>query len=162
MQDRSCINVGLGKIKVVRPPAVLSSIGVGSCIVLCLYHKQTGTAGMAHIMLPSKDNNRIEADKPAKYAELALENLLAEFSRLGIKNYRSLSAKIVGGAQLFMFKQVPNIGERNIKAIKKALRKCGIRIIGSDVGGNCGRSVWFYAESGKVIVRSKLSEPFEI
>ena len=148
-------NVGLGKIAIVRSPHVLVSVGVGSCVILCLYHEQSGTAGMAHIMLGRTNSSRTDPDKPAKFAELAVDNLLKEFARKGIKEPSSLQAKIVGGAQLFIFKQVPNIGDANVEAVKEALDKYGIPIVASDVGGTASRSVWFYAETGKVIVRSR-------
>jgi len=148
-------NVGLGKIAVVRAPHVLVSIGVGSCVILCLYHENSKTAGMAHIMLGCTNSSRTDPDKPAKFAELAVENLLKEFAKRGIREPSSLWAKIVGGAQLFVFKQVPNIGDINVEAAKEALDKYGISIMASDVGGTASRSVWFYAETGRVIVKSR-------
>ena len=152
------INVGLGKIAIAQPPDVLTSIGIGSCVVLCLYYDETHTAGMAHIMLPGGDENHSNAEMPAKYADTAVENLLSEFHKKNIRDVRKIKAKIIGGAQLFRFKQVPNIGEKNIEAVRKALRRRGIRITGEDVGGNFGRSVWFFADSGKVVIKSREGE----
>jgi len=156
------INVGIGKIAFANPPKVLVSIGVGSCIVLCLYHKPTKTAGMAHIMLPGTGDEKDDLDKPAKYVKNAINYMIKKFNKMGIKNLNSIKAKLVGGAQLFVFKQVPNIGVRNIKETKEQLRKYGIRIMGSEVGGNCGRSVWFYSDTGKVVVKSRLTHQSEL
>ncbi len=160
-KTENSINVGLGQIAIAKPPQVLVSIGVGSCVVVCIYDARTKTAGMAHIMLPGRNETHPPArssEMPAKYADSAIENLLREFRKMKITDFKSLSIRIVGGAQLFKFKQVPNIGEKNIRAIREALRKRGLRITAEEVGGNVGRSVWFIADSGKIIVRSKLGE----
>ncbi|RKZ28927.1 chemotaxis protein CheD [bacterium] len=162
IDDRNQISVGLGRIELTKPPGVLVSIGIGSCIALCLYHPITKTAGMAHIMLPEESEKLVSPDKPAKYAELGVKNILKKFAERGIKNPRSLVAKIVGGAQLFIFKQVPNVGERNIRAVKKILNEYNIPIVGESVGGDFGRSVWFFAETGKVLIRSKFRNIIEI
>ncbi len=160
--EKNHINVGLGQIALTQPPGVLVSIGIGSCIALCLYHRMTKTAGMAHIMLPESNERFASLDKPAKYANPAVENLLKEFYRRGIKNHQSLVATIVGGAQLFIFKQVPNIGAKNIETVKKALEEHRIPLKKEAVGGNYGRSLWFYSDTGKVLIRSKFKEMMEI
>ena len=162
IDERNHIDVGLGKIFLTNPPGVLVSIGIGSCVVLCLYHRATKTAGMAHIMLPESNERFILFDRPAKYAEPAVENLLERFSKMGIRNHHSLTAKIIGGAQLFLFKQVPNIGAKNIEVVKKALEEHRIPLKSESVGGNYGRSVWFFSDTGKVLVRNKLREIIEI
>jgi len=158
----NCINVGLGKIAIAHAPDVLTSIGVGSCVILCLYHETTHTGGLAHIMLPYNDGNRAAPEMPAKFVGLAIENLLNEFHKKGIKNPHELIAKIIGGAQLFIFKQVQNIGERNVDTVILELKNRGIRVIASDIGGTSGRSLWFYPDTGKVVIRSKMSEIKEI
>ena len=47
-----------------------------------------------------------------------------------------------------------NIGERNIAAVKQALRKESIPIIAEDTGLNYGRTVFFYPETGIMEVRA--------
>jgi len=156
------INVGLGTIAVAQPPTILTSIGIGSCVALCIYHEESQTAALAHIMIPHTDNRRPDPKKPAKFADTAVENILKQLARKGIKDTSTLKAKLVGGAQLFHYQQVPNIGAKNVRATREALRKKNIRVIASLTGGNFGRSVWFDPESGKVTVRSKLMETKEI
>lgn len=46
------IIVSMGRYAIAYPPATLGCVGLGSCIGLVLYDKNTGMAGMAHIMLP--------------------------------------------------------------------------------------------------------------
>jgi chemotaxis protein CheD len=46
------------------------------------------------------------------------------------------------------------MGERNIVAVRSALRAAGIPITAEAVGGERGRSVRFFANDGRVEVRS--------
>ncbi|RKZ33175.1 chemotaxis protein CheD [bacterium] len=161
MSEKNNKNVSLGKIVIAQAPAVLITAGIGSCVMLCLYHPDTKTGGAAHIMLPHQNDRPLDKSKPAKYADVGTENILNKFKRRGIE-LETLKAKLVGGAQLFHYYQVPNIGEQNIRTIKKILREHKIPIVGYAVGGHSGRSVWFYCEDGKVIVRSRFNEKLEI
>ena len=47
-----------------------------------------------------------------------------------------------------------NIGMRNVMAVKETLLKLGIPIIAEDTGKDFGRTVYFYAEDGKMQVKS--------
>ena len=55
-----------------------------------------------------------------------------------------------------------NIGERNIATVKKELKKRKIRLVAEDIGGNYGRSLEFFTETGKVKVRTILHEEKEL
>jgi chemotaxis protein CheD len=46
------------------------------------------------------------------------------------------------------------MGERNVLAVRDALKAAGIPIVGQSVGGNAGRSVWFDVRRGTALVRS--------
>ena len=48
-------NVGIGEYRVARPPAVLVSLGLGSCVGVALYDPERKVGGLAHIMLPSSN-----------------------------------------------------------------------------------------------------------
>ncbi len=50
--------VGMGRIVVERDPAVLSCIGLGSCIGVSLYDKEKKIGGLAHIMLPDSEGTQ--------------------------------------------------------------------------------------------------------
>jgi chemotaxis protein CheD len=46
------------------------------------------------------------------------------------------------------------IGARNIEAVQEILKDIGIRITGSDVGKDYGRSMYFHLDDGRVEVKS--------
>jgi chemotaxis protein CheD len=146
---------GLGEIQVSSDPeVVLSCLGLGSCIGLCLYDPVTKTAGVAHIVLP-KSNGDITATSIGKFADTAVPYLLKEMAKQGALKSR-LIAKMVGGAQLMKGQDgiaALGIGPRNIEMTKQMLAMEGVKIAASDVGGNCGRSLKFEVSTGTLTVK---------
>lgn len=131
---------------------VLATLGLGSCIGIALYDKFSKVGGLVHIMLPENPGGK----KNVKYADTGIPFLIEELNNLGAKK-RRLTAKIVGGAGMFKSESgdsVMQIGKRNIKAVKNTLTDLGIEIIGSDVGKDYGRSMYFYLDDGRVEVKS--------
>lgn len=133
---------------------VLATVGLGSCVAIILHDAGAGVGAMAHVLLPSRTLARRD-DNPAKSPETAVPLLLEEMRRLGARG--SVEARLVGGASMFAG-LLPsgglNVGERNIEASRAALQLAGIPVVGEDVGGDYGRSVYFHLVDGRVEVRS--------
>jgi chemotaxis protein CheD len=144
------VMVGIGEYAIGRDP--MATIGLGSCVAVVLHDECRGSGGMAHVMLPCSQGR---SDRPAKFADTAVEVLHRELRSQGARN-GSLVAKMVGGACMFKaFNGNLNIGERNIEAAREQIKKYGIRIKGEEVGGCIGRSLVYYpADGGKVLVRN--------
>lgn len=53
-------------------------------------------------------------------------------------------------------------GERNLANIKEALEKENLNLAAADVGGNLGRTVRMYLDTGKVTVKTVNGDPREI
>lgn len=134
--------------------AVLSTIGLGSCVAIALYDPTTRIGGLAHILLPSEGMSRDTSNR-AKFSTTAVPLLIEEMRRIGARG--NLCAKIAGGASMFAA-LIPaggvNMGERNVMATRDALRAHGIAIVGEDTGGDHGRSVYFHLRDGGVLIRS--------
>lgn len=131
---------------------VLATLGLGSCIGISLYDRFKRVGGLVHIMLPENPGGK----KTVKYADTAIPFLISQLEKMGAQK-RRLSAKIVGGAAMFKSESgnaVMQIGERNIEAVKKYLRKERIDIEASDVGKDYGRSMYFYLDDGRVEIKS--------
>lgn len=134
---------------------VLSTIGLGSCVAIALYDRDTMIGALAHILLPSPTMSR-ETDNPAKFPETIVPRMLEEMHALGTRNAR-VSAKIVGGASMFgtlVSNSGINVGERNVAATREALAAAGVPIIAEDTGLDYGRSVYFHLADGRLEVRS--------
>lgn len=135
--------------------ALISTIGLGSCVAIVLHDATARVGGMAHVLLPNVSMSR-DRSNPAKFPETAVPLLLDEMRRLGARPDR-VSARIVGGASMFAA-LIPtggiNIGERNIVAARDALDAAGVPIVAEDVGSDYGRSVYLSTRDGRVEVRS--------
>jgi len=157
------IIVGLGEMEVTRlPSAVLSCLGIGSCIVVCIYDSLFKIGGMSHIVLPSHDGKT--GDNLAKFADTGVPLLINEVLRQGGIRSR-LTIKIAGGAQMSLAPGLINTfktGERNLIGVKMAIEKAGIPLLAADVGGNKGRTVRMYINTGKVTVKTAGDEERDI
>ncbi len=144
------ILVGIGEFRVAKGQ-VLKTIGLGSCVALALYDPSQRIGGLAHVMLPRSNNGTVRS---AKYADQAIEMMLERMEMLGSDRSRVI-AKIAGGAQVFkhMTMDVLRIGDRNVEAIRQTLRDFGIRLVSEDVGGNQGRTVYFFTTDGRMLVK---------
>jgi chemotaxis protein CheD len=70
---------------------------------------------------------------------------------------RGVFARIVGGAAMFesvLPAEGLRLGARNIDAVKAALKVADIPLRGEDVGGTFGRTVYFTAADGRILVRA--------
>ena len=77
--------------------------------------------------------------------------------RLALLARRGLTARLVGGASMFA-NLAPSgsmqMGDRNVIAVREVLNQLAIPIVGEEVGGNVGRSVWFTVGTGQVEVKT--------
>lgn len=150
----SVISVGMADFKTAKTPDILLTVGLGSCIGICIHDPFLKVGGMAHIMLPAAVGGM--GGNPAKYADTAIELLLKEISDMGA-NHSRLRAKMAGGAQMFTFpgkQPVLKIGERNVKAVEQELKKNGIPLLVADVGGSFGRTIHFDVGTGQLHIRT--------
>ncbi len=134
---------------------VLVTLGLGSCVAIMLEDKVSRLGGMAHVLLPEPSLAR-DSTNPSKFASTAVPLLLEELAALGARTSR-LEGRLVGGAAMFTSLMGPgslNMGERNVRASREALRKAGIPIIGEHVGADHGRSVRFWIGEGRTVVSS--------
>ena len=157
--------VGISELIAVRAPAVLSALGLGSCVAVILHDAEASVGGMAHVLLPTAGNaGRRKPDVPGRYAPTAVAALLADMRKLGASPSR-ITARLVGGASMFAGLQPPGtiqVGERNVHAARETLHRLGIRLTGEVVGGDFGRSVELDVATGKVKVSSYLHGTVEL
>lgn len=149
------VKVGMAEVKTALAPQSLITIGLGSCIGICLWDPVKKVGGLAHIMLPDSTQSRKSINK-AKFADTGIRVLVAEMVSLGANKTR-LVAKIAGGAQMFNFpgsSNVMRIGDRNAEAVKKSLKELSIRLKAEDTGGNFGRTIEFFTENGDLLVKT--------
>ena len=155
------ITIGIAELVVVHNPAILTTIGLGSCVAISIRDPVARFGGLSHILLPSilESNNK---SNPMKFADSAIEMLVDMLLKKGCLKSR-LEAKIAGGASMFNISgNTINMGERNTEAVKKKLAKLKIPLLASDTGGNYGRTVEFHIASGIMYVKSAFNGVKEI
>ncbi|MEM0330987.1 MAG: chemotaxis protein CheD [Archaeoglobaceae archaeon] len=142
------ILVGIGELKIAKS-GVLKTIGLGSCVGIFIYETKQRIAGLAHAMLPKSNGVR-----SPKFVDSAVEMMIESIGALG-GDKKNMVAKVAGGAQVFKHLTLENlrIGEKNIDAVREALKKQGIRLVAEDVGGNLGRTLYVYPSDGRMLIR---------
>lgn len=153
------IKVGMSEYKVVAHPAILTCIGLGSCIGIALYDEFKKVGGLAHIMLPIASEAR-DASNPAKFADQSISLMVAQMENQGCL-LRNIKAKIFGGANMFPSVKSTahmNVGARNEAAVKEELSKRKLKIVAQDLGGDCGRTIIFDLQDGSVRVKTAFGE----
>ena len=149
------IKVGMADLKHTRHPGVLVTLGLGSCVGIALYDRKTKMIGLAHIMLPWSEQAKNNSNK-AKFADTGIQQLFSYMLESGSKK-GNIVAKIAGGAQMFSFSQANDmirVGQRNVEATKEVLQGLGIPIVSEDTGGNYGRTIEFYSDDGRLMVKT--------
>ena len=138
------IRVGMADYKLCKPPDQISTLGLGSCMGVVIYHDQTRWCGLAHIMMP--DSTKIsQNENRMKFADTCLADMYNELLRYG-GNQGHYYAKIAGGARMFSHhsqNELLNIGENNLKAVCEFLEYHKISVQAEDVGKDFGRTIVF-------------------
>jgi len=148
--------VGISDLEVARAPATLTAVALGSCVGVVVHDPVAQVGGLAHVLLPSPSIGRARVDAPGRFAPSAVASLLEGLLALGAEPSR-LTARLVGGASMFAQLQPAGtiqVGERNVHAVREALHRHSVRVVGEAVGGDFGRSVDFDVGTGQVVVTS--------
>lgn len=148
------IKVGIADYNIVKAPNKIMTIGLGSCVGIAIYDTKQKVVGLAHIMLADSTKFK-RIDNEAKFADLAIPKLVKAMLDIGCSRI-NLKAKIAGGASMFNFsdvKIVSDIGKRNSRAVKEALKKERIEIIAEDTGGSKGRTMIVDSLTGTVTLK---------
>ncbi|NLM10766.1 MAG: chemotaxis protein CheD [Clostridiaceae bacterium] len=153
--SENVIKVGMADLKHTLHPGTLITLGLGSCVGVALYDTKTKIIGLAHIMLPWSHQARNRFNK-AKFADTGIKLLLDNMIESGAHR-DSIVAKLAGGAQMFAYTAVSDVirvGERNVEATKKVLADFNIPVIAEDTGGRHGRTIEFYSEDGRLMIKT--------
>ncbi len=124
---------------------------LGSCVAACLRDRTSGWGGMNHFMLPGIDGGGAFGVS-ARYGVYAMEILINRLLGLGAQR-ANLEAKVFGGGNVLPGFVTTSVGERNARFVVDYLQTEGIRLVASDLLGVYPRKVYFFPQTGKVLVR---------
>jgi chemotaxis protein CheD len=150
-------SVRMGEIAIGRGHEPIKTL-LGSCIGLALYDWSHHVGGLAHIVLPSSQGH---VGLPGKFVDTAIPELIRQIEELD-GDAKKLSAKLVGGANMFNSTTGIPVGDRNLDATKQLLKEYRIPLVASHCGETFGRRMTFFPGSGRVLVDVVGCETIEI
>ena len=126
---------------------------LGSCVAACIRDHHSGIGGMNHFMLP--DNNADDSSplsSSARYGTYAMEILINHITKMGARR-ANLEAKVFGGGNVLKGFTVANVGQRNADFVLEFLATEKIRVVAQDLVDIYPRKVYYFPNSGKVMVK---------
>jgi chemotaxis protein CheD len=144
----TCHLVGMAQIAVFSAPEVARAV-LGSCVGVAIYDEFAKLAAVAHVVLPHSEGRA--TPQLGKYANTAIASMHDSLIKRGA-NPKRLSAKIAGGANMFVGKGPFQIGDQNISAVRAGLSAHSIRLLAEHVGGTNGRRVTFDPLAGTLLI----------
>ncbi|HPG41138.1 MAG TPA: chemotaxis protein CheD [bacterium] len=133
-----------------REPHIVTTV-LGSCVAVCLWDSVLNIGGINHYMLPLWNGNGLSSPK---YGIIAIQKLIEKMQDLGSKK-SNLKAKVFGGAKVLQTNTSHlDIGKGNIHIAEKLLEEEHIPIISASVGGEQGRKLRFFTNTGIVMVKA--------
>ncbi len=126
---------------------------LGSCVAACIRDPLTGIGGMNHFMLPEGGGDQHDMlSSSARYGSYAMEVLVNQLVKLGANRGR-LEAKVFGGAAVLRGFTTVNVGAMNSEFVLDYLHTERIRVQAEDLQGLFPRKIYYFPNSGRVMVR---------
>ncbi len=140
-----------GEYFVSQEPKVVYTV-LGSCISVCLRDPVINVGGMNHFMLaaPASNSALDRWVNSGRYGSFAMEMLINGIVKYGGKKER-LEAKVFGGGKIY--DSTNNIGAKNAAWALDYLENEGVPLLKADVGDLCPRKIYFFTDSGKVLMK---------
>ncbi|HFE53493.1 MAG TPA: hypothetical protein ENK07_08615 [Bacteroidetes bacterium] len=156
---RDVVDIVAGEYYVTREPEIVTTL-LGSCVATCLFDPEAGVGGMNHFMLPGQlQPGPIFASEAGRYGMFAMERLINELLKLGARRDK-LVAKVFGGANVLgKNNDASRVPEQNVLFTLEYLELENIPVLISDVGGNVGRRIYMFTESGRVLLKRLGGQP---
>lgn len=135
-------------------PTLVQTV-LGSCLGMAFHAPEKGVGAFFHAFLPRQADYEPQGGSPAyKFVDTAVDHMLKQFARLGVKPMM-LGISLMGGAHGLVDERA-GVGLKNVQAAYEALEKRRIRPKFVDVGGGSGRKVFFLSSTGQLeIVKLK-------
>lgn len=139
-----------GEVFVSRTPTLVSTV-LGSCVSVVIFSPEAGMGAMCHAQLPFARGN-----DDLRYVDKAVSYMYDRLSAISGRT-KGFEVKLFGGAEGLVHRRGPelptSIGGQNVAAAMKVIESLGLRVTASDTGGDRGRKIFFYSNSGEVLLR---------
>lgn len=149
--ERDAVKILPGEYYATTQQSLIVTV-LGSCVSVCLRDPVSGVAGMNHFLLPHEGGSGDVLSESARYGVYAMDILINHMLKLGASRYR-LEAKVFGGGNVLKGFTSTSVGERNSEFVLDYLKTENIPVLAKDLLDIFPRKVYFFAESGQVLVR---------
>ncbi|MDF2177098.1 chemoreceptor glutamine deamidase CheD [Aliiglaciecola sp. CAU 1673] len=150
--ERDAVKILPGEYFVTKDPTMIVTV-LGSCVSVCLRDPVRMVGGMNHFLLPNEGSSENAVwSESARYGVHAMEILINHMVKLGARR-NTLEAKIFGGGNVLRGLTQNTVGERNVDFVLQYLKTEQIPILASDLLDQYPRKVYFFPDTGKVMVR---------
>lgn len=139
-----------GEFFVSADPMIVYTV-LGSCVSACVRDPIAGVGGMNHFMLPKpKEEGNDSWGESTRYGFYAMESLInGILKRGGIKS--RLEVKLFGAGKIY--DSHIDVGARNAEWVLEYLKAEGLSACKTDLGDVFPRKVYYFTESGKVLLK---------
>lgn len=128
---------------------------LGSCVSACIRDRDAGIGGMNHFMFAESKSRSPVNTASARYGAFAMEVLINHLYKLGARR-GNLEAQVFGGGRIMASLASSKVGEQNSRFVLDYLKTEGIPVTAKDLLDVYPRKVYFFPNSGRVLV-SKLA-----
>lgn len=150
--ERQAVKILPGEYYVTNGDKMIVTV-LGSCVAVCLRDKVIGIGGMNHFLLPNDGSNETGLlTESARYGVYAMELLINHLLKMGANRAR-MEAKVFGGGNVLRGLTVNNVGQRNAEFVLDYLHNERIPIVAKDLLDEFPRKVYFFPDTGKVLVK---------
>lgn len=132
-----------------QPTIVTTTLG--SCVSVIFFHRRQHLGAICHALLPSSH----ESDNKFKFVDSSIAWMLDQFILRGLKPGQ-LQVKLFGGSDMiesFREQSSATIGQQNIHKALEIFKGHRLKITSSNVGGIYGRKIFFYTNTGKILMK---------
>lgn len=158
----SQITVGIADLAVAAGDMTLVTVGLGSCVAIALHDAASAVGGLAHVLLPHAALSS-QPPRVGKFPATAVPAMVSQMRALGAVG--EIRARIIGGASMFgplLPQGSLGLGVRNVKAARQACASHNVPVVGEEIGGDAGRTVYFHVTSGRIQVRTVRGDDVEL
>ena len=136
-----------GEVHFATSPTVVSTV-LGSCVSVTMFDSASGIAAICHALLPEGP-----ASDAFRYVDSSIVGMVDMFAAHGVSR-RHLEVKLFGGADMIgTGGSRGGVGRRNVEIATQVLSAEGLTVSTHDVGGPCGRKLFFVTSTGDVFLK---------
>lgn len=142
-----------GELHVATEPTLVTTL-LGSCVSVTMHAPGRDVGAICHALLPEGEPLG-KGSASYRYLSSSVRIMVDRLRALGISP-PALEVKAFGGADVIRGRTGgprPSIGRQNLEATHAALLEAGLRLSAQDLGGERGRKLLFYTDTGEVFIK---------